>query len=119
PVPRPGTNSSIAHPGTMCGIAGILNWREPVDCAAEAAAMTARLARRGPDGHGVHAEPGLALGHRRLSIIDLSPRGAQPMTNEDGTVWLTFNGEIYNYRELRAELEAKGHRFRSDADSEV
>jgi asparagine synthase (glutamine-hydrolysing) len=103
----------------MCGIAGILNWREPADCAAEATAMTARLARRGPDGHGVHAEPGLALGHRRLSIIDLSPRGAQPMTNEDGTVWLTFNGEIYNYRELRARLETAGHRFRSDADSEV
>jgi len=66
----------------------------------------------------VHVEPGLALGHRRLSIIDLSERGAQPMCNEDGTVWLTFNGEIYNCRQLRERLE-RAHVFRSTSDSEV
>jgi asparagine synthase (glutamine-hydrolysing) len=103
----------------VCGIAGIVDWRSDAAPADACAAMTARLARRGPDGHGVHAEPGLALGHRRLSIVDLSERGAQPMTNEDETVWLTFNGEIYNYRDLRRRLEARGHRFRSDSDSEV
>jgi asparagine synthase (glutamine-hydrolysing) len=81
--------------------------------------MTARLVRRGPDGQGLHSEPSLAFGHRRLSIIDLSERGRQPMSNEDGTVWLTFNGEIYNYRELRRQIESRGHRFSSDSDSEV
>lgn len=81
--------------------------------------MTARLAHRGPDGQGLHSEPALAFGHRRLSIIDLSERGRQPMSNEDGTVWLTFNGEIYNYRELRRQIASRGHRFSSDSDSEV
>ena len=103
----------------MCGIAGIVDWsgapgrRETVD------AMTRRLERRGPDGSGIHSEPGVAFGHRRLSIIDLSDRAAQPMSNEDGTVWLTFNGEIYNHAAIRADLESRGHRFRSDSDSEV
>lgn len=83
--------------------------------------MVDSLAARGPDGRGVKIlEDGrLALGHRRLSIIDLSESGAQPMTNEDGTIWLTFNGEIYNFRELREELIQAGHRFRSKTDSEV
>ena len=103
----------------MCGIAGIHSWEGPTEHSETVAAMTARLARRGPDGAGLHAEPGIALGHRRLSIIDLSERGHQPMSNEDGTVWLTLNGEIYNYRELRRQLESQGHRFRSDSDAEV
>lgn len=83
--------------------------------------MLDTLAHRGPDGRGVRALDGGAvlLGHRRLAIIDLSPDGAQPIGNEDGTVWLTYNGEIYNYRELREELLRRGHRFGSRTDSEV
>jgi len=103
----------------VCGIAGIYDWTGPASHSETVAAMTARLARRGPDGAGLHSEPGIALGHRRLSIIDLSERGRQPMSNEDGTVWLTLNGEIYNYRELRQQLESGGHSFSSDSDSEV
>jgi asparagine synthase (glutamine-hydrolysing) len=103
----------------MCGIAGIYNWETAASQREAVRAMTDRLSRRGPDGAGLHAELGLALGHRRLSIIDLSERGGQPMSNEDGTVWLTFNGEIYNYRELRRRLESQGHTFKSDADSET
>jgi asparagine synthase (glutamine-hydrolysing) len=83
--------------------------------------MLDALTHRGPDGQGVKAlrEGRVLLGHRRLSIIDLSPAGAQPMSNEDGTVWITFNGEIYNYRALRVELSNLGHQFRSDSDTEV
>jgi asparagine synthase (glutamine-hydrolysing) len=103
----------------MCGIAGVYNWREPTSQQSVVSEMMNRLRRRGPDGSGVHSEAGIALGHRRLSIIDLSERGAQPLSNEDGTIWLSFNGEIYNYRQLRRELESRGHRFRSDSDSEV
>ncbi len=74
---------------------------------------------RGPDFGGEWVGGHAALGHRRLSIIDLSPLGHQPMSNHDGTVWVTFNGEIYNFPELRKELEAKGHRFKSHSDTEV
>src|SRR5262245_34043331 len=83
--------------------------------------MLATLASRGPDGEGTQrlAQGRVALGHRRLSIIDLSEHGAQPMANEDGSVWLSFNGEIYNFRELRKQLEAEGHTFRSASDSEA
>jgi asparagine synthase (glutamine-hydrolysing) len=83
--------------------------------------MIQTLRNRGPDGWGEHYvdDHGLALGHTRLSIIDLSDAGRQPMCNEDGSVWLVFNGEIYNYRALRAQLERKGHSFRSSTDSEV
>lgn len=77
------------------------------------------LVHRGPDGGGLWTDGRCALGHRRLSILDLSDRGCQPMPNEEGTLWLTFNGEIYNFRELRSELQAAGHRFRSQTDSEV
>ncbi len=105
----------------MCGIAGFLSsksidetsLREPV------VRMCERLAHRGPDMHGFSVDGAVCLGHRRLSIIDLSPEGAQPMANEDGSVQVVVNGEIYNFAELRAELEAKGHRFRSHSDSEV
>ena len=79
----------------------------------------ASLAHRGPDDEGIHVDGPVGLGHRRLSIIDVSAAGRQPMTNEDETVWLTYNGEIYNFRELRRLLEARGHRFRSHTDSEV
>ena len=103
----------------MCGIAGIFHPQlpKPVD-PARVAAMCDMLAHRGPDGSGVWTAPGVALGHRRLSIIDLSG-GAQPMASADQRVVITFNGEIYNFRALRAELEAIGHIFRTDSDTEV
>jgi asparagine synthase (glutamine-hydrolysing) len=102
----------------MCGIAGILRWGErPVE-RPEIEAMTSALRHRGPDGQGVLIREPVALGHRRLSIIDLAT-GAQPMSNEDGQVWVTFNGEIYNYRDLARELSALGHRFASRSDTEV
>ncbi|ESQ14158.1 MAG TPA: asparagine synthase (glutamine-hydrolyzing) [Chromatiaceae bacterium] len=104
----------------MCGIAGIWTDAEPVEVD-RFAVMIDSLAARGPDGCGIRVldRGHLLLGHRRLSIIDLSEAGSQPMTNEDGTIWLTFNGEIYNYRKLRGELERQGHCFRSQSDSEV
>jgi asparagine synthase (glutamine-hydrolysing) len=102
----------------MCGIAGILHLdqREPVDFGL-LARMTAALAHRGPDDEGFYRKGPVGLGHRRLSIIDLSG-GAQPMSNEDGTVWIVFNGEIFNFPELRRELEAAGHAFRTRSDTE-
>jgi asparagine synthase (glutamine-hydrolysing) len=105
----------------MCGIAGIVRRRPDMGLSDQLARMTATLRHRGPDDESQWIAPDATagLGHTRLSIVDLSPRGRQPMSNEDGTLWLSFNGEIYNWRELRAELEANGHRFRSDADSEV
>ncbi len=105
----------------MCGIAGIVHWAapgRPVD-ADVLAAMTASLAHRGPDGDGLWTAPGVGLGHRRLAIIDLSDAGRQPMCDASGRLVITYNGEIYNFRELRAALEAKGHRFRSQTDTEV
>ncbi|MBP8695503.1 MAG: asparagine synthetase B, partial [Syntrophobacterales bacterium] len=85
--------------------------------------MTEVMTHRGPDESGVYLRRAdgmsVGLGHRRLSIIDLTEAGRQPLSNEDGTVWLVFNGEIYNHPELRGELEGGGHRFRSNTDSEV
>lgn len=103
----------------MCGIAGIyhLETPKPVD-PARVEAMCDALAHRGPDGQGVWSAPGIALGHRRLSIIDLSG-SPQPMASADGRAMLVFNGEIYNYRELRRELQEAGAHFRTDGDSEV
>lgn len=104
----------------MCGIAGLLYFdpSRVVDLGL-LDRMTDVLAHRGPDGRGTHVDGPVGLGHRRLSIIDLSADGAQPMSNEDGSVWVTLNGEIYNYQALRDELLAKGHRFRSRTDTEV
>jgi len=103
----------------MCGIAGIfhLETAKPVD-PARIRLMTDAIAHRGPDGAGVWTAPGVGLGHRRLSIIDLGG-GAQPMLTEDESLAVTFNGEIYNFAAVRRELEAKGHRFRTDSDTEV
>jgi len=103
----------------MCGIAGIyhLETPKPVD-RARVEAMCDAIAHRGPDGQGVWTAPGVALGHRRLSIIDLAG-SPQPMASLDGRAMLVFNGEIYNYRELRHELKAAGEHFRTDGDSEV
>jgi asparagine synthase (glutamine-hydrolysing) len=105
----------------MCGIAGIVTRSPGSNLGERIAAMTATLRHRGPDEEGqwLSADGRVALGHTRLSIFDLSPRGRQPMANEDQTLWLSFNGEIYNWRALRADLERRGHRFRSDSDSEV
>ncbi len=101
----------------MCGICGYLGRAEPAS-EQVVAKMAARLAHRGPDAEGQHVEGPIALGHRRLSIIDLSEAADEPMTNEDGSLWLVFNGEIYNFRELRKDLEAR-HRFRSLGDAET
>jgi len=81
--------------------------------------MGSLLSHRGPDGEGTKISGSAGLVHRRLAIIDLSDEGLQPMTNEDRTLWLVFNGEIYNFVELREELEGKGHRFHSRSDTEV
>ncbi|MEJ1928652.1 asparagine synthase (glutamine-hydrolyzing) [Nostoc sp. NIES-2111] len=103
----------------MCGIAGWVGV-EPSPKGSEAVrAMTAALARRGPDSEGFAEWPGAALGHRRLAILDLSPAGHQPMLDADHRVGLVFNGCVYNFLELRAELEAIGRRFRSRCDTEV
>jgi asparagine synthase (glutamine-hydrolysing) len=104
----------------MCGICGILHFdpERPVD-PTTVERMAAVIHHRGPDGDGFHVDRNVGLGHKRLSIIDLSDAGRQPMSNEDGRLWIAFNGEIYNYRELRADLLALGHRFRSQTDTEV
>ncbi len=101
----------------MCGICGYLSRRGPASTEV-LGAMAGTLAHRGPDGEGAHVEGPAALGHRRLSIIDLTEAASEPMANEDGSLWLTFNGEVYNFREIRRDLEAR-HRFRSRSDGEV
>jgi asparagine synthase (glutamine-hydrolysing) len=104
----------------MCGIAGIVRFDgDAVACDREAVVrMLAAQRRRGPDGEGICSDGPVVLGHRRLSIIDLSPAAAQPMSNESGEVLVTFNGEIYNYRELRECLKSR-HCFRSTSDTEI
>src|SRR5216683_701699 len=104
----------------MCGICGIvcLDGRESVD-EGLLREMTAAQRHRGPDDDGYFSADGVGLGFCRLAILDLTPAGHQPMTNEDGTIWLIFNGEIYNFQDLVPTLEQAGHRFRSRSDSEV
>ncbi|MFA9472906.1 MAG: asparagine synthetase B, partial [Deltaproteobacteria bacterium] len=104
----------------MCGIAGTLAVDPKAAPDSEAVQrMCDAMVHRGPDDHGALTDGPCALGHRRLSIIDLRPEGAQPMTSEDGSVAVVVNGEIYNFQELRRDLQAKGHRFKSRSDSEV
>ena len=103
----------------MCGIAGIaatdhLHPDEP----ARATLMRDVMTHRGPDGAGLHLTSRCALAHRRLSIVDLAG-GHQPLANEDETIWVPFNGEIYNHAEIRRELEAAGHRYRTRSDTET
>src|SRR5262245_46516780 len=107
----------------MCGIAGIYAYHyaaNPVD-RAELRKIRDHMADRGPDGVGewFSTDERVAFGHRRLTIIDLSESGAQPMASADGKLVITFNGEIYNFRQLRAALEARGRKFRSQTDTEV
>lgn len=103
----------------MCGIAGILHLDEAPASAQLTKRMIDAIAHRGPDGEGVFTDGSFALGHRRLAIIDLSPAGHQPMATRDGRYVIAFNGEIYNFRELRVELEALGRQFHSSSDTEV
>jgi len=103
----------------MCGIAGQFCYGDKLPGRNLVAAMSGRLAHRGPDGERSYSAGRVALAHRRLAIIDLSDDASQPMANEDGSLRLVFNGEIYNYVELRHELSGKGHRFSSQSDSEV
>ena len=102
----------------MCGIAGLYSPSRAPPRQDELEAMMAALHHRGPDGRGLHIDGPIGLGHTRLSIIDLES-GAQPLCNEDGSVWVAFNGEIFNYVELRAELLRQGHAFRTRSDTEV
>lgn len=107
----------------MCGICGQISYSKEID-KQRVEAMNRSLFHRGPDADGFYYSkpgclPAVGLGHRRLSIIDLSPRGDQPMSNEDESIWVIFNGEIYNFRALREELKHKGHIFKSQTDTEV
>src|SRR5215510_15009528 len=114
----------------MCGITGAAFWesgRHEGDAVPMVQRMTDAMAHRGPDGQGVMrcartgetGGPVVVFGHRRLAIIDLSERAAQPMASPRQPIWLTFNGEIYNFQVLRRELESAGRRFHSDSDTEV
>jgi len=103
----------------MCGITGMLHFDGGPVSPVVLRAMTDALAHRGPDGEGFFIEGPVGLGHRRLAIIDLSAAGRQPMATPDGRYTLTYNGEVYNFQELRVELEAIGHQFKSRTDSEV
>src|SRR5436309_15797861 len=102
----------------MCGIAGLYAARGALPRAEEIDAMVTALHHRGPDGRGTRLDGPVGLGHARLSIIDLEG-GAQPLPNEDGSVWVVFNGEIFNYIELRAALQRQVHRFATRSDTEV
>lgn len=103
----------------MCGIAGFVNKDASIAECKKLKKMTDAIAHRGPDAEGQYCEGNLALGHRRLAIVDLSSAGRQPMESHDGNYIITFNGEIYNYKELKAELMALGAKFTNDTDTEV
>jgi len=114
----------------MCGICGIVDNSGAAILKSLLKKMNGAMAHRGPDDEGIYishqspatshqSKPSVGLGHRRLSIIDLSPAGHQPMSNEDGSIWIVLNGEIYNYKDLSKDLEAKGHKFKSNTDTEV
>src|SRR3954468_24817 len=103
----------------MCGIAGVAGISDPHQARATVGAMVCSMARRGPDAEGIESWQSAVLGHRRLSILDLSDAGKQPMISEDGTVGLVFNGCIYNFQDLRRDLQQHGHVFRSQTDTEV
>src|SRR5579875_2821811 len=101
----------------MCGIAGFVS-TDTRDQRSILERMTSTIAHRGPDGYGFHFDGPAALGHRRLSIIDVAG-GGQPMTNESGDIWLTYNGEIFNHADVRPALEHAGHRYATRCDTET
>jgi len=106
----------------MCGIVGLVSLRgDRRDLIEQIRGMASSLSHRGPDDKGewVDCDAGIALGHRRLSILDLSPEGHQPMSSASGRYTICFNGEIYNFGELREELESSGHQLRGHSDTEV
>ncbi len=106
----------------MCGIVGILSpWSGSGDLGHMVTLMADTLRHRGPDSQGYWTddEASIALGHRRLAIIDLSPEGHQPMISESGRYVISYNGEVYNFREIRKQLEGLGHTFRGHSDTEV
>ncbi|MGH7437793.1 MAG: asparagine synthase (glutamine-hydrolyzing), partial [Polyangiaceae bacterium] len=105
----------------MCGVAGIYHYGDLERTADREVVlrMTRALAHRGPDGEGVHIDGPVGLGHRRLAIVDLSPTGHQPMATENGTHWITYNGEFYNHAGFRRDLESRGHRFVGTSDTET
>src|SRR3984885_7493319 len=103
----------------MCGVAGLIHFDGQSVAPVNLRRMTDALAHRGPDGEGQWIEGNVGLGHRRLAIIDLSPAGRQPMLDSEQRFVLSYNGEIYNYRELRTQLESERYRFRTATDSEV
>ena len=112
----------MAPQNFMCGIAGLIDLQSEIAICP----MLESIEHRGRDDHGVWSSNEIdgqgrkiSLGHRRLAIIDTSPSGHEPMLTEDGRYVLTFNGEIYNYKELRQQLQSLGHRFRTDSDAEV
>jgi asparagine synthase (glutamine-hydrolysing) len=102
----------------MCGIFGIYD-RSKTTNSEEVKKATNLMEHRGPDGSGFYFDNEISLGHRRLSIIDLSENAKQPMCNESGDIWITYNGEIYNFKEIRKDLETLGHQFKSNSDTEV
>ena len=101
----------------MCGIVGFTNFID--DSNKIIGEMMNRISHRGPDAEGKYVDENIALGHRRLSIIDVSSSGDQPIFNEDGSMVIVFNGEIYNYREIREKLVESGHIFKTNTDTEV
>ena len=103
----------------MCGITGFINLNGAPASSVILKKMTDKIAHRGPDGEGQWGEGNVGIGHRRLAILDLSPAGHQPMSTEDNRFVISYNGEVYNFSELRTELEALGHRFYSRTDTEV
>src|SRR5216110_4146116 len=103
----------------MCGLAGRFHAAALAPDPARAGRADELLRHRGPDGAGRYTDQHCELVHRRLALIDLSPRGAQPMTNEDGSVQVVYNGEIYNHADLRTALARRGHVFKSSSDTEV
>lgn len=102
----------------MCGIAGIVSLGGGPVLEQELRDMCAAIVHRGPDDEGFYFERGVGLGMRRLSIIDIGS-GRQPISNEDGSIWVVFNGEIYNFQELRQQLRSRGHVFRTRSDTET
>ncbi len=103
----------------MCGIVGKYNLNQESVSPELIKRMCDKLIHRGPDDSGIYVDGNVGLGHRRLSIIDLSESGHQPMSSQDKSIWITFNGEIYNFQELRKDLISKGYSFKSHTDTEV